>query len=103
MQFFYYNPNMEPKAVLSLYGAPDADLLDRSFKTVYAVDFVRYQRLVVIDVTDIISVVSMQPFPAILGGPYIGKWFKVEKSGLEDTELTGAVDQMAGDGEEDDN
>jgi hypothetical protein len=44
-------------------------------------------------VSTILSVVSMQPLPRRVGDPE-NLWFVVEKSGLDDTELTGYVDNM---------
>jgi hypothetical protein len=52
---------------------------------------VRNESLAVIKAVSIISVVSMQPLP-LLAGEEPGRWFVVEKSGLDDTELTGYVD-----------
>ena len=44
--------------------------------------------LSVIPVTSILSVISMQPLPKVDGDPD-GLFFIVEKSGLDDVELTG--------------
>ncbi|RXW16028.1 hypothetical protein EST38_g9823 [Candolleomyces aberdarensis] len=92
VQFFFYTQDMLPKAVISLYGPPNMDLYEASFKTVYSCGFTRYEELEVIDVGDIISVVSMQPFPR--DSPHEGNWFVVEKSGLESEALAGYIEPL---------
>lgn len=52
----------------------------------------------VIKISCILSVVSMQPLPTKRGE--VDKenlWFVVEKSGIDDTELTGYVDDLHAD------
>lgn len=92
VQFFFYTQEMYPKAIVSLYGPPDMDLYEASFKTVYSCNFTRYEELQVIDVRDIMSVVSRQPFPR--DSPHEGKWFVVEKSGLESEALAGYIEPL---------
>lgn len=94
VQFFFYTQDLTPKAVISLYDDPDMDLLARSFNVVYACNFERYEKLRVVDVAQIQSVVSMQPFPE-WADPYVGLYFLVEKSGLEDTSIGGWQEPVA--------
>lgn len=52
--------------------------------------------LKVINISSIVSVVSMQPLPKLSSDEFGSKKmvFVVEKSGLEDTELTGYIDPL---------
>ena len=81
-----------PKAIVSLYGAPNADILHRSYQALKVCAFERLDDLIVVDVKQTLSVVSMQPMPEWTG--FFGKWFVVEKSGLEDVELAGYEEPM---------
>lgn len=79
----------------SLYGAPDDDLLRQSSHSLYACPYVGEADLHVIQISCILTVVSMQPLPTKVDE--VGRenlWFVVEKSGFDDTELTGYVDNI---------
>ena len=84
-----------PYALASIYGPPNADLLEQSFHTLHACAYLGDDNLHVIPISSILSVVSMQPLP-IKPGDMIENnlWFLVEKSGMDDTELTGYVDPL---------
>ena len=99
VQFFFYSANEDPEedkipdayALVSLYGPPDPDLLSDSFNTLWACTYSGAENLSVIAVKSILSVVSVQPLPTVDGDPD-GLFFIVEKSGLDDVELTGYTD-----------
>ncbi|KAF8869673.1 hypothetical protein BD779DRAFT_1479590 [Infundibulicybe gibba] len=80
-----------PYALVSFYGRPDADLLEDSYHTLWACKYMGLADLRVVKVASLLSVVSMQPLPR-LPGETEELWFVAEKSGLEDTELTGYVE-----------
>jgi len=80
-------------AVVSIYGPPDADMLTKSSHALWAAAYMGDTNLHVIEVKDIVSVVSMQPLPQRPGDPD-NLWFVIEKSGLDDTELTGYVESV---------
>lgn len=77
-------------ALVSVYGPPDADLLFQSSNTLIACEK-RPSHYQVVDVSSIVSVVSMQPLPRHANDTR-DLFFVVEKSGLEDAELTGIID-----------
>jgi len=81
-------------AVVSVYGPPNMDLLVQSSHVLWAAAYTGDTNLHVVNTRDIISVVSMQPLPRKPDDPE-DWWFVVEKSGLDDTELTGYVDPVA--------
>lgn len=74
--------------LISLYGPPDPDLLSDSSNTLQACTYSGAENLSVIAVKSILSVVSVQNLPTVDGDPD-GLFFIVEKSGLDDVELTG--------------
>ena len=78
-------------ALFSPYGPPDAELLEDSYQTLWVSSYLGNESLEIITANSIISVVSMQPLPP-LGNEEENCWFVVEKSGLDDTDLTGYVD-----------
>ncbi|KJA14867.1 hypothetical protein HYPSUDRAFT_149831 [Hypholoma sublateritium FD-334 SS-4] len=80
-------------ALISQYGPPDADMLEDSYQQLWACEYRGDQELKVISISDIVSVVSMQPLPPMDGEPG-NLWFVVEKSGLDDIILTGYVDDL---------
>lgn len=80
-------------AVVSVYGPPDAEMLTKSSHVLWAAAYVGDTNLCVIEVKDIISVVSMQPLPQ-KPGDSDDLWFVVEKAGLDDIELTGYIDSI---------
>lgn len=75
-------------AVVSVYGPPNAEMLQESSHTLHACEYQGYDNLQCVSVSSIISVVSMQPLPRLPGDPE-NLWFVVEKSGLEDVQLFG--------------
>jgi len=82
----------------SLYGDPDDNLLIQSSYSLHACPYLGEEGLEVIKISCILSVVSMQPLPTKRGE--VDKenlWFVVEKSGIDDTELTGYVDDLHAD------
>jgi hypothetical protein len=99
VQFYFMQENINGElvcyALVSLYGPPDADLLEDSYHTLWACAYLGNESLIVIKAESIISVVSMQPLPS-LEGEEENRWFVVEKSGLDDTDLTGYVDAIDG-------
>lgn len=94
VQFYFFNIDADDDgqqiayALVSKYGPPDQQMLDESLHTLHACEYLGSNDLVAIPVTSIISVISMQPLPA-LPGDRENLWFVVEKSGLDDVELTG--------------
>jgi len=80
---------------VSVYGHPDAELLEQSYHTLRACPYLGENGLHAVRVSDILTVVSMQRLPTRPGE--VGRdnlWFVVEKSGIDDTELTGYVDPL---------
>jgi hypothetical protein len=82
--------NMVGRALISIYGPPDVDLLEQSFQTLWACEY-RPDHFRIIDISTILSVISMQPLPKC-AGEVRDLWFVVEKSGLDDSSLTGYVE-----------
>lgn len=80
-------------ALVSLYGQPDADLLEDSYHTLWVSKYTRNESLRLITINSIISVVSMQPYPGD-SEEELNRWFVVEKSGLDDVVLSGYVDPI---------
>lgn len=78
-------------AMVSVYSSPDLEMLKESCNTVWACDYQGQAHLVVIEAKTITSVVAMVPFPAAGRGGVraaesartVGKYFLVEKPGLE--------------------
>ncbi|KAF8633515.1 hypothetical protein AX17_004431, partial [Amanita inopinata Kibby_2008] len=68
-----------------------ADILRDSFGTVWASFYNGNNSFLTIPTSAIISVVSMQPLPP-KSHREEGLWFVIEKSGLEDAELSGSND-----------
>ena len=98
-QFYFQiaDPNDDdkfiPYALVSLYGPPNAEMLEQSFRTLWACTYSGLNDLLVIPISSIISVVSMQPLPRLPEDPE-DLWFVVEKLGLDDTEVSGYVDPI---------
>jgi len=92
--FLFGDEEEQPYALVSMYGPPNADLLEDSSRELWACEYQGDSNLKVINISSIISVVSMQPLPKLSTDEFDGKklWFVVEKSGLDDTELTGYID-----------
>lgn len=78
-----------------MYGSPDLDLLEASSHALRACRYYGEDNLQVIPVTSILSVISMQSLPMCPDDVGLDNhWFVVEKSGIDDTELTGYVDPL---------
>ena len=82
-----------PYALVSIYSPPDADMLEQSYHTLWACEYMGSDGFQVVSISSIMSVVSMQPLPKCPGDPD-NLWFVVEKSGIDDRELTGYVDPI---------
>jgi len=99
VQFYFFTAgeaegdNLIPYALVSLYGCPDKDMLEESCNTLWACRYRGPDALRVVSISSILTVVSMQPLPQLPGDPE-DLWFVVEKSGLDDVELTGYIDLM---------
>lgn len=99
VQFFFHvvnpddNEKLIPHALVSIYSPPDADILEQSYHTLWACEYTGSDGFQVVSISSIMSIVSMQPLPQRPGDPN-NLWFVVEKSGLDDTELTGYVDPI---------
>jgi hypothetical protein len=76
-----------PYALISMYGPPNAEMLEDSYHTLFACTYQGDFALRIIHVSLIVSVVSMQPLPR-LPGDAENLWFVAEKSGLDDVEPT---------------
>ncbi len=98
VQFYFMienaQQNLVPYALLSMYSPPDADLLEDSHHALWACSYSGDSDLRIISISSIMSVVSMQPLPK-LSADEDDRWFVVEKSGLDDTELTGYTDPIS--------
>ncbi|KAJ3792016.1 hypothetical protein GGU11DRAFT_866628 [Lentinula aff. detonsa] len=80
-------------AVVSVYDQPIAELLRQSSNALWACDHLGVNNLQVVLAEDIVAVVSMQPLPAFPGEPE-GRWFVVEKPGIDSAILTGHEENM---------
>jgi hypothetical protein len=75
--------------MVSLYTPPNPTLFEESSGTLLACRHTGEDGLAVIDVKEIVSLVAMVPLPTLPDEvDYKNMFFPVEKSGLEDTELT---------------
>ncbi|KAM6492088.1 hypothetical protein JOM56_011812 [Amanita muscaria] len=82
-------------ALVSVYGPPNADLLEESSHALRACPYYGDENLHLIHFRSILSVVSMQPLPTCRDDVGLDShFFVVEKSGIDDTELTGYVDSL---------
>lgn len=77
-----------------MFSPPDDLLREESFGTLWVCSYLGLANLHVVDVNVITAVVSMQPFP-ILPGEVEGRWFVIEKAGLDDADIV-AVDEEDG-------
>ena len=93
-------------ALISVYSPPHAGLFEASNGTVLSCTYHGDARLKVIDISSIVSVVSMIPHNPFANGDTQEQYFVAEKPGLEATVLGGiesideAEDQEEQDGEE---
>ena len=73
-------------AMVSLYSLPNEAMLRESSGALYACSYLGQNDLCIISLSDILSVVSMQPLPPHpLDPPNL--WFLVEKTGLDMMEI----------------
>jgi hypothetical protein len=91
------NADLVPHALVSVYSRPNQDILEDSFDTLWACKYSADDNLQVVSITTIVSVVSMQPLPPLPGEPD-DYWFVVEKSGLDDADMTGYIDPVEPEG-----
>lgn len=82
-----------PYAVVSVYSRPVQSILDESCDTLWACRYTGTGGLRVIKLSCILACVSIQPLPPLTTDPE-GLWFVLEKSGLEDVQLTGVEEAM---------
>ena len=87
-----------------MYSPPIQELLVESSNTLWACRYCGNNDLRVVDLSCITACVSMQPLPPAPSlsssdtdcEPNHGLWFVVEKSGLEDAQLTGFEEHTDG-------
>jgi hypothetical protein len=84
-----------PYALVSMYSRPIQELMVESSNTLWACRYRGNDDLRVIDLSCIVACVSMQPLPPAPSDTEHGLWFVVEKSGLEDVQLTGFEEHQA--------
>jgi hypothetical protein len=87
-------PSSVPNAVVSVYSCPVQSMLDESCNTLWACRYTGMGGLHVIKLSSILSCVSIQPLPILITDPEGPLWFMLEKSGLEDVQLTGPEEPM---------
>jgi hypothetical protein len=80
-----------PRALVSVYSRPLPEILEDSCNTLWACQYTGSNGFRVVDLPSIVACVSMQPLPPLPADPD-GLYFVVEKSGLEDAQLTGFED-----------
>lgn len=93
-QFFNNERKLEPRALVSVYGPPNEDMLRDSFQTLWACHYSGNNGLRIVQLSEIISVVSMQPLPRHDENDPINLWFVVEKPGLDDVEVAGSINGL---------
>ena len=76
------------QALVSVYSCPIQALLIESLNTLWACQYTGAEDLQVVLLSSIIACISMQPLPPLPDDPP-GLWFVLEKSGLEDVQLSG--------------
>lgn len=80
-------------ALVSLYSRPDRVLLEESSKTLWACKYLGSENLRIVSVKALRSVVSMQPLP-FFPHEEAGKWFVVQKPGIDNAIMTGHEEDM---------
>ena len=73
-------------AIVSIYSPPDEYILQHTRATLIVCGYRGEEILTVIEVTSIISVVAMVPFPFLVGG-HGDQYFVVEQIGLDVIEV----------------
>lgn len=69
VQFFFQvvDPDDDDKlnlyALVSIYSPPDVDMLEQSYHTLWACEYMGSDGFQVVSISSIMSVVSMQPLP----------------------------------------
>ncbi|KAG6808925.1 hypothetical protein H0H92_002347 [Tricholoma furcatifolium] len=96
VQYYFqveFGSGIRALAVVALYSRPNAGLLKESSYTLWTCKKVGHERIIVIDVQQIESVVCMAPHSVEMLGPDWDDWvFLVEKPGLDVALLSGAVE-----------
>lgn len=77
-----------------MYGPPNPQILEETYDCVRACAYQGDFNLCVVSIFSIASVISMQSLPP-RDETEKDLWFAVEKSGIDDTELTGYVDSLS--------
>lgn len=95
----YFEHDRETKAIVSVYSRQIQELYNDSYGTLYACTYSGAADLRIIPISDITSLVSMQPMPRLPSDPP-NLWFPAEKSGLDDMDLDAHPDDQ--DDEDDD-
>jgi hypothetical protein len=99
VQFYFLHfvddPEIKPvsHALVSVYSCPLPDLLEDSCNTLWACQHTGSDGFQVVDISSIAACVSMKPLPPLPTDPD-GLYFVVEKSGIEDAQLTGIKDSL---------
>ncbi len=100
VQFYFLlddaNQNTIPYALISVYGSPCPQILEETCNCVRACSYQGDSNLRIIMISLIASVISMQPLPSC-DDTEKNLWFVVEKSGIDDTEITGYIDSISQD------
>lgn len=96
LHFTSDNPNDVPipYALVSVYSRPLHNILIESSNTLWVCKHRGDNGLQIVNLTSIMACVSMQPLPNVPSDPEGAFWFVVEKSGLEDAQLTGFEEAM---------
>ncbi|KAJ3753755.1 hypothetical protein EV360DRAFT_52925, partial [Lentinula raphanica] len=93
--YYFLDENKHAYAMVSIYGRPDHDLLQQSSNALWACEYLGSQNLHVIPVSQLQSVVSMQPLPVFPHEVHlVGWWFVVQKAGIDDGLKTGYEEDM---------
>jgi len=100
VQFYFLmfatdSPDATPTAhaLVSVYSRPIQALLTESSNTLWACEYRGVHDLRVVPLSTIIACVSIQPLPPLPNDPP-GLWFVLEKSGLEEIQLTGLEEPL---------
>jgi hypothetical protein len=80
-------------ALVSVYSRPIQALLTESSNTLWACEYRGVRDLRVVPLSSIVACVSIQPLPPLPNDPP-GLWFVLEKSGLEEVQLTGFEESL---------
>ena len=106
VQFYFllFSPNSPDKlptayALVSMYSCPIQELLNESSDTLWACHYTGNGDLCIVELSRILACVSIQPLPLLPNDPP-RLWFVLEKSGLEDFQLTGFEKSIYNDSEE---